>query len=202
MLIICTVIKPSFAIVFLPAAGLYFLLRHIKSLPAYVRMFVLFCPVVILLIVQYANTYNSQSEAGIGIVFLKHMGLRTPNIFISFLLVSAFPLCTLLFLPVQNFKNNHLFLAWLMFIVALIQRAFLVETGERMAHGNFGWGYQLALQMLFVFCMVELLRWLKQADYQNCWVKIRVFIITMIFSLHFVSGVFYLGRNLAGKGYR
>ena len=152
--------------------------------------------------VQYINAYGPESESGIGFAFLVHMRSQSPNIFVSVLLVSAFPLCILLFRPLQNFKNNHLFLAWLMFIVALFQRACLIETGERMKHGNFSWGYQFALQVLFIYCMVEFLKWLKQADYQKCSVKIRAFIITTIFSLHFVSGVYYLGRILMGKHYR
>jgi hypothetical protein len=197
----CTVIKPSFALAFLPACGLYVLLRHLKSPQAYTRALMVALPVVLMMALQYFNTFGTGSESGIEIAFLKAMSMRTPNAYVSLLLVSAFPLCILLFRPVQCFRDDHLLLAWLTFLVALFQVAFLIETGPRMRDGNFGWGFQLALHLVFIYGMIELIRWIRQADYRNNWVRIKLLVTTTVFSLHFVSGVYYFGKYSAGKGF-
>jgi hypothetical protein len=200
-LFVCTIIKPSFAFAFLLAVVVFVLLFHYKSPQAYLAVLILAFPVILLLGVQYLIAYGSQHESGIEIAFLKAIRMYSPCVPISILLAISFPLCILLFRLRQILKDNHLILAWLVLLIALIQKALFIETGSRMDDGNFSWGYQISLQIVFVYSMVELLRWLKIFDGRNLWEKIKVIIASVVFSLHLISGVWYFGKILAGKSY-
>lgn len=201
MLLIATFIKPNFALFFLPAAGIYLLLHHTRNIRAYAMYAAMIVPTIILLVIQCVSTFGDDKAAGIEMGFFKIWTQRTSNVPISVLLTIAFPLSILIFCPRKALKDRHLLLAWLCYGIAFCQRGFLYESGWRIYHGNFGWGYNLALFLLFIYSMALLLKWFKQADCQKWTERMKLIIATSIFSLHTVSGAYYICKYLSGHGY-
>ena len=130
MLLLATLIKPNFALFFLPAAAAYVLIIHFRSLTAWWRSALLVAPTLAILASQYFFFYGEEtgSDKGIGIEFLKVWRPYSPNVAISILLAVAFPLSILIYRPRQSLKDPGLFLAWICFAVALAQAALFFET--------------------------------------------------------------------------
>jgi hypothetical protein len=61
----------------------------------------------------------------------------------------------------------------------------LTETGLRANHGNFWWSAQIALFLLFVVCVVSLIRMRKTRPLWRAWVCMSVFV------LHVGSGFYF-----------
>jgi len=74
--------------------------------------------------------------------------------------------------------------------------ATIAESGKRYHHGNFTWSYVLAQQLIFVFSMIEFMKWHKKAV-GSFWYNLTAAVL----SLHIVSGMIYTVRIWSGGFY-
>jgi hypothetical protein len=100
----------------------------------------------------------------------------------------------------QVWRNETLLFTWGMWVVAFLQFAFLAEK-EHFLAGNFSWGYNIAVWLLFVLCAAEWLRWMKETSLVQGWQKLALFGASALFGLHVVSGTFYLVWQLMGNSF-
>lgn len=201
IMVLTLIMKPSFAIAFIPGIFLYILLK--KSLFAekirkYLITLIIFVPSLMLLLNQYFTKFGEKSDSEVILDFLGVWSRSSPNVSISLILLIAFPVLFLILFPKSVYKNDYLFLSWLSFIIALIQYAIFAETGPKYSHGNFGWGRQIIVPLLYLFSLIELVK----VHYQKNEPKIKVFLLGFVLCLQFLSGLIYVFQIMITGSYR
>ncbi len=194
------VMKPSFIIGFAPVAVTLLLVSvrmHGWSVP--LRGLCAFLPAVAFLAGQYFTNYHS-TDSRIVFTWFGPWRLYSNNIPGSMLLGLAFPLAILATRARAVVSNVSLRTSWLFQVVATFQWAFLAEE-KHFAAGNFSWGYNLGLTLLFVFSAVELVRWLATDTSPSGKTRLQQYGVTVVFALHLTSGVVYLVRQISGLTY-
>jgi hypothetical protein len=198
MLLAATFIKPSFAFTFVPAAVL---VRHLRSPRAYLVAAALVLPAALALLYQQAVTFGQDDTNGITFAFLRVWSSWTRSIPTAILQAAAFPLAILIFRFRRCLRDDHLVLSWLFYLVALAQWSLLAETGRYQSHGNFGWGYALALTFLFLYSAVELIRWMAEIPRAAPWQRVAWHFAAALLGLHFASGIFYVIKYMVSGRY-
>jgi hypothetical protein len=192
------VMKPNFVLGFLPVAGLYLLIKWRTVRPIRWPVLLSFAPSVLFMLFQYHANYSSSS--GIVFTFFGVWKEYTGHIAGSILLGITFPLSWLIFQFRSLRENDYLLISWLFYGVTFLQFAFLAED-KYFTCGNFSWGYNIALWFLFIFTAADFFRWLKEEGCGIPFHKRKAVFMSLLFSLHLVSGVAYLVKQLAGGGY-
>lgn len=203
LLLLSTVVKPSFVIAFLPAVGLYLVILKKMEIRLYGKVFLWAAPSLAVLAYQYLQTYQSQATQSYfhdKVVFTSFgvFKLYTPSVVISMLLVLAFPLAVAVIGHRRVIHNPLLRMTWLVTFVAFLQAGFLAEE-RKFVQGAFISGYVIALFLLYVNSMLEYLAWFHGKDdgISNAG-KISVF---LIYFLHLLSGGYYFIILLKGGSY-
>ena len=187
---LCIFAKPNYLISFLPASILiagYRWLRR-EPLPWQLFLFGIVVPATLLIGIQYLMTFGGNNESRVIFAPLAWMNDTSVNLIPKFLLSTLFPLSIYLLYWSSARNTLALNLSWLSFVFGAAQVYLFVETGERMAHGNFLWSAQITLFILFVCSTIF---WLKQ-NYRE-W---RWWVSAVIFMLHLVSGIIFLVYTL------
>ncbi len=208
-LLLSVVMKPSFLIVFAPVAAVYAACKWRQIDRRLFLLGVLAClPCVLLLVYQYYTSFRVTPDSAQSALYHDSVQLTwfgvwrgfSSNILGSILLGVAFPLALSLCRLRSLLRNDYLLISWGIWFVGFLQFAFVAET-QRFAHGNFSWGYNLALSLLFVFCTAEWVRWVKETPAVRGLQKVALGGVSALFALHLVSGVVYLLWQLQGKIY-
>ena len=202
-LLISTAVKPSFVITFLPAVGLYLFLHRCKDSRLYTRVVLWSLPSIVLLAFQYLQTYQSKGTPSYfhDKIILTNFGvmkLYTPSITISVMLVLAFPLAVAIVGRRRVFDNLFLKLAWIVTILAFLQVAFLAEQ-QKFSQCAFGFGYVMALFLLYVFSMNEYLEWFRNKELVPGIVGKGI--VSATYLLHMISGIYYFTVVIRGGSY-
>lgn len=195
--VLSTLAKPNFAIALFPALGIAcFILGTTKRKISVILLLAI--PAVALAAVMYfqlvttrAVVTASDADAGFILSFFGPWSLYSPNIPLSLLLSVAFPASVLLLSYGSVLADREAMFSWLVFLVALIQAAFLAESGGRLAHGNFFWGAHLALMILFIthakISLTEKRRRHRTIEFG-------------VLTLHVGSGIYYYVNFASGGG--
>lgn len=189
-------IKPSYAIAWLPVFIPWFCLRaylgngtSLQQLAKQVAILV--GPMTILLFVQGLLIKNNMNTSVIFSPF-GVWSLYSPHLAFSSLLSLAFPLAVLILYRDCFCRDAGLLFASLVFAVALLQLILLAEGGVRFSHGNFFWGAYMALYTLFLSSAHLLLRQPASS---------RSLTAFAFLALHFASGLYFYWRIVSGLGY-
>lgn len=158
-------------------------------------MAIAFLPSCLYLLYQVLFYYGTESEHTRGAVKITFFGFidnSAPNIWISSLLLYAFPLFVILFIARKEiFTDKYLWLIILFGIVAFIESGCLAETPSNAA-GNFSWAKQLSVYILWVIAIIQFLR--KYKLYEQLKMKGKKAVFSIGFCLltgHFISGIYY-----------
>jgi hypothetical protein len=200
-LLLCTTIKPSFTICFLPAVAVIVLLFYRRRLDIYVQTIVMAAPSVALLVYQFVMTYelrrsSSYFHDSIMMTWFGVLKLYTPSVAISALLVTLFPLCVL----AGSRDNEHRILytaGWTMALVGFLQAAFLAEK-IKFGEGAFISGYIIGLFFLFLVSIIQYLSWFTEQN-RNATRPVLRYCVLAVFVLHLVSGLWYYIDMFQGK---
>lgn len=156
-------IKPNWAIAFLPAWGIWGAWRVLseRRLPYMPLVVSTFAVTLGVLVAQYLFTFG---EGGIVLApfeaLLRGELNNVGELAIVTALSIAFPLLMLAHPDAR--RDSAVQLAWLTFAVAFLQGILLNESGVRRWHGNFLWGSMLTGWVLFVACARVL--WVRLAQ--------------------------------------
>lgn len=148
-------------------------------------------------VLSFVDSETSQGNS-MGFGFLEVWKLYSPNILVSFLIATAFPLSYIIFIWVNRNKrgminDKSLFTVSVMcFLSGLLESSVLKETGSRMAHGNFMWGYNLGLTLIYLWAVIDLIPHLleKKKPERALSVPIVMYVLHFLFGIHYYFELF------------
>jgi hypothetical protein len=195
--------KPNYVLAFMPALGVAVLVRIAVTKSEIGRALLLFTGLALLLIfvlgLQYADTYTGSNEISssgesthIIIAPFAVWKLYSPNIPASLLLSIAFPLSVAVFYFPEIKTDPAVLLAWAVWTIAVLQYVFLAESGEFLPDGNWGWGSNIAIYIVF---LVSAMVFLRQPR------SLRYYLVAILFSLHLATGIYYFAKIAHGVGF-
>lgn len=191
--LLCLFLKPSFFQVQAPAIFIYLVIDFILNRDfKFVRNIALtFIPAVAYMLVELWIMFYSSTGGGegIGFGFFTVYRFTNPSLLVSILLLLAFPIYSgiVLWKDLITKKSPYLFLV-IMVVVGFCEYSFLLENGPRMYHGNFSWGYMLAVFLYWAFALPL---FMKKSFVDKSLPKILVAIGCVLVLWHFVSGIIY-----------
>lgn len=202
-LLLATMTKPSFTLVFVAAAGLIMLYRLCRArfrnfLPS-VQLGLCFVPTFLDLLYQYKGVFVPEpgQEGGVGFGIATAWSLHCDNIPLGVGLAMGFPILVLL-INFRELKDNAVYrFSWQLYAMSFATVFFLYEKGFRLADMNFSWGYMHGIFFAFVGAMLVLLKstakkskpgWLLTAQW-------------LAYGWHLVCGIYYFSGIYAGRIY-
>lgn len=195
ILTLSVIMKPNFILAFLFTIPIYLLLKK-ANLKHWLLSIAMIVPTLFILVYQYVRTYNTQTTSSVMIDPFGVWNLWTPSPLFSFFLGTAFPLAIVIFRYRQVWNSKFLLCSWIGLVISYSQFILLAEGGQRFGDGNFAWGLQIFIAMVFLFSVIEWIHWKKEIS--TDW---KMNLVNIIFSLHLVSGIYYLIRIMLGYSY-
>lgn len=207
--IACALAKPSYIIVVVPALLLSVFIPQLRTYLSRKAWFI-FCgillPAAVILAAQFWLTYSAEQLPGVyqgksGIIFAPFVLISSQSswLLVKFFLSIAFPLAVCFGYFRQAMSHTRLLFAWLTFIIGAAYFYLLAESGPRMMHGNFGWGGQITLFILFIVSTEFLCEQIRLNGLRNHTQKLIFLVCITFFILHVLSGIyFYRAQYLVG----
>ena len=198
LLVLSCLAKPSFVQVFYPAIFtlmvIWLILYKGRNLKTAVQLFLVCLPSLVVMIMQFVISFYSGNgnSGGITIAPFVVAGARTRSIPISMLLLLAFPLLMLILSLIKKSVSWEDILSWLMLLWGLVWRLLLAEKGERIYHGNFSWGYMLAVYLVWFTAVRNYLKFYFSEQMTGNKRGVGFVLSTVVLVLHFLSGIYYL----------
>ena len=198
LLFLSALAKPSFFQGIVPGLGLYFIFvliakgfkQHIKRFSFIVLSFVpSACVIAFQFMTSFFQTGNISDGSGIGIEFGRVLHRWSPNLGISFLLAFAFPLAVLLL----NFKNliskTSVQVTIFYELAAWLEGSFLYEIGPRESHGNWLWGSDLSMFIVWIVFLIHYFDILNDDNVSEKHKKLNLIIGIPLLFLHLIFGI-------------
>jgi hypothetical protein len=202
LMVTSLLIKPNYALCILPAIAIVAWLRwraH-RSPDWRMLLFGFFLPASIVLLAQWAVGFwmARGEETGFLLRPLEVEQAFSGYLLPKFLLSIVFPVVVLAATPRDGLRDDGLALAWFAFLFGAAQMYLLAESGDRFYHGNFRWGAQIALFLLFATSARFLLqtRASPSAPHGRRWV-----IGWASFAAHLTAGAAYYAHVMVSTGY-
>jgi hypothetical protein len=185
--------KPSFNLAFVPASLIVVFYRSIRRRFVDYRVFAAILGVMLMLLgAQYLTTFNGgDTGSGVSIQpfgFLMGRGFEIPDILLKHLLSFGMPLVILILYWREAITDGLLGLAWVIFFFGLFFELFVVELGQRAAHGNFYWTGEITL---FVLLFASVHFWLRAMGGRLDSKGWRARIVWGVWALHIIGGVYW-----------
>lgn len=176
--------KPSFALVFLPAMGIYTLYYMIRNKEIWfgVIAFIAVLPSLVLLIIQQLWVSTQTQALNVVIGFGGFTGLNPLQIFQASLI--TFPVVLILFRAKLMKKKEIYFISMVALVIGWFQM-FFFSNGPA---GDFSWGYDLAVQVATLVTLAET----RNEDNPGKGRKIVNNVAYIIFLYQVVTGVLYM----------
>ncbi len=196
--ILATLEKPSFTLTILPVAALCFIYGWYRKQPGVwlSLLWGILLPGGVILAGQYLFTYFSSHEAGGQIIFAPLAVEQAASDYLAVKFLFSIYLIIVLSLTYGKdfFTDRSIRLAGAAFLFGAAQLYLLAESGNRMDDGNFRWGAQITLFILFV-CGMRFL-WRRE-------ILTKKELLAGILGLlpHMLAGVLYWLHCLSSKGY-
>lgn len=159
-------------------------------------------PGLALLTWQYARAFGPEGDPRAGVIFEPFALVtdRTRLALAKFALSLAFPAAVAILFRRALWMRTWVRLGWLSFLIACGFNYVLLEGGVRAIAGNFGWGCQVTLFVLFAWSLAFLLEESERATdprpgagrLAGCWV---------VYGLHLASGLLYFLVHWQGAGH-
>ncbi len=205
-LLLATMTKPSFTLIFGVAAIGILLIRLIrgkgKNIKQVIWLSLLFVPTILDLIYQYAgvflfgNTGDLGAESlGVGFGFAAVWGNLTESIPIAVFRGILFPLVIAICYP-GAFRITWYRLSWGVYLAGLLSALCLYEKGYRMMHMNFAWGYMAGMFLVFLTALMVLIMKSRQIQSGEADKKRGLPCICagwLTFFCHLICGIIYFG---------
>lgn len=205
VMLLATMTKPSFTIVFCGASGLIMLFRMFKNkfrnFKNTILLGCMFIPTFADLLYQFGGVFTGQDskgqDAGIGFELFRVWGEYCDNYPVAIGLLIFFPIIVLIFQYRKIITNTLYRFGWQIYGMGLAMFILLYEKGFRVADANFSWGYMIGAFFL-VMCSLLVLLEETFTDPKHSW---RLLIQWGAFGLHIICGLFYFGMILLGGFY-
>jgi len=188
--------KPSFSIIFLPAAALMLLADLVRSRgKSFFRCLWLglsFIPILAYLPYQYFMRIGKpESISGIEIDLFKVWSTYSPNVFISVLLGLAFPIFVLLMNIKRLHRDRTLLLSWIIGIIAMAELSLFALKGADWVYGDFFWGYYIAQLILQTVSLIRFVEYYNDPLRKRLRSVIACAAGVFLYLCHLSSGIYY-----------
>lgn len=186
--------KPNFALSFIPAYVILFALKSFKEYKNFANIIknlflLLSIPVIILFLQFFAAYMAGPRESTVHIcnfcVWLNWSKIPA----LSILLGIGFPLFMFSLNIRKNIKLFNYQLAWLNFFMSLFFAGFFYEDGYRLLAGNFFWGYDLSLYLLFFVSITDFIEILRAKEFRI--IHFKIICASLILLLHIAGGLYH-----------
>ncbi|MDZ4765373.1 MAG: hypothetical protein SGI73_12540 [Chloroflexota bacterium] len=197
--VLATFAKPNYTLSLLPALGLVVVWRLFvgrrdlrRALESVALPIWIGAVATAILGFQYLLQYQFINVDAVGIGFAPFATVwyydasRLTNI-LKFFMSIAFPLAVTGLYWRTIRRDFVVGFSWLTFGMGAAQMYLLTEVGARAAHGNFWWGAQITLFLLFIVALEWLVRHWDDVPRWRAWLCLGVF------ALHLVSGIHFYG---------
>jgi hypothetical protein len=202
LIILSALIKPNYAICVLPALGIIALLRYYKKRPVDWRLLSLgfILPAGLILFFQWLVGYALAPGDAVPILLrpFEVENAFSSNLLAKLLLSIAFPLIVTVFSFRQVIEKPDYQLAWLSFIIGAAQMYLLAEGADRLYHGNFRWGAQVTLFLVFAV-VVRNMTWWKTI--KGIFENRRSVVFNFTYFAHIIAGIVYYIRVFVSPEY-
>ena len=196
--ILSTLMKPSFIICLLPAAGLSFLVSLIKqkAIDWKTILFCVFIPSILVLTYEYLSTYTT---GDVNVAFSPFIVMKNSSDFLlfKFLLSIWFPLVVLITYWKKALEYFPLKLAWMTFFFGVSYTYLLAEGGWRIFHGNYTWSGEICSFVLFTVSAMFFFGQMDKTLPKKKWAVSLV----VGFLPHMLCGLIYYGYCLLNNTY-
>ena len=203
--------KPAFYQVFFPAIFIYcvalVLINHGDYFWNAFLLFLSCIPTVLLFVLQFVLIFflskvAKSGDAGgqIGVQFWAVAKVYSPNPIFSLFLASAFPIAVLLYILIFKKKTDRIYwFSWVMYVCSVIEKWILVEKNVRQKHGNFAWGFIIALSIIFFVSLreyIDIVRNKNNSEKNLCnKLELGMFVAcTVLLIAHVIVGAIYIYR--------
>jgi hypothetical protein len=195
MIALSTLTKPNYIICLLPALSLLIFkdLLQKKSINWKSLLPGVFFPAAVVLFLQFLLTYYGEKSS---ILWMPFYVIRfySNYIGVKILLSILFPLVFILLFPLILKNDRRVQLTWIMFLVAMFYYLFLAENaGGSFEDGNFGWGAEITLFLLF---FVSTLTWVEKIKVQPR-PYFKDYLLLLLWLIHIASGILYYAFTLS-----
>lgn len=218
-LTLSTATKTSFLLVFAPVAFIGLFYDLYRKVP--IKRILLFAssiiPSVAIVLFQEVVLFGEDTGNGIAIDFGYNVYLRADKPYLTMILSALFPVLIFLFniVPVckqtvKDIKHKELprhtlfFFCWCMWTVGAVQLLFLKETGGRALDGNFTWGYDFCLFVVFALSIVYFMINLRSSRFMGGIYPVRLLyasVLGAVLGYHMYCGLYFFIRLLNGVTY-
>jgi hypothetical protein len=192
LMILSTLIKPSLAICLLPAMFFFSALAILqkRKFDWRLNIFGFMIPTILTLSWQYIIAYTGSANAETRIIFAPFIVESAFSGFLlpKFLLSIFFPLVILLILNKSLLKDFEMQFSWFTFLLGAIQVYFFAEGGQYLYDGNFRWGAQITLLLLFIISARFVYQRWGKTNIQSVKEKLIVY---LAYLPHVASGIIY-----------
>jgi len=187
--ILSTLLKPNFTICLFPALGLVTLYQIINKKTIHWSQLILgmVLPGVLVLSWQFFVTYTS-GEAGMAFAPLAVMRYYSDHLLMKLILSIWFPLLVSVLFYKDTRRDTGMILGWLVFFIGAGYTYLLAETGNRFAHGNFGWSGEISNFILFSSAVIFFARQCQRGKIKT-WKGYTALVVGLL--PHFIFGVIY-----------
>lgn len=218
LLAVTTSVKTSFAFAFAPAAFLFLIIDCINKTPIKKVLLAALTviPTLAIILFQEVVLFGENTGNSIEVEFGYTLYLRAGNPALTMILSALFPVMVFLFniIPVlkdtvEDFKrkdagmtHKEFLFSWTMWTVGALELMFLKETGTREKDGNFSWGYDFCLFVLFIVSGVYFIKNIKDDKFlagNKILKTIYAVIGGGILSYHVYCGIYFFVNLLLGK---
>ena len=201
-------VKPSFILAYIPSTIIYGFYYLFKRRSLRVVSTICFAPSLFAGVLVFAQKYAiyslqlgslQEETSGVSLGFpFQVFTIHVPpwyiplGLFLSF----AFPLCVMAFKP-HILKSTGFFYSLVLIVVSILVSSLLIETGPRLAHGNFVWTAHISSFILYF----SAINYLSQSDFK---MPARGFFDTTILILffgHVISGIAYITKYILTGSY-
>ena len=210
-LLVTTMTKPSFTLVFMSAAFVIMVWRLIRAkgsnIVNSIKLGLFFLPTVIDLLYQYSGMFTSEqmseTDNSIRIGIGKVWSLYSGNIPVAIVLGIGFPIAVGVFYWKKKRQESMFSFAWLFYIMSMLEFLFLYETGPRMEHANFAWGYMYGMFFIIVVSAIYILQeTIDIVQTKATIIRIGQCIIAWgVYGMHLVCGMMFLWHYWLGSFY-
>lgn len=189
--------KPCLFQVIVPGLGILMVIDLMrsrgKSFLFSLKMAAAFVPGAVLTAMMFVSAFlQGDGENGVAIEPLVAWSRYCPSIPFSLLLLLAFPLFVFIMDRRNYLESAENPLAVSMLCVGIVMRALLIETGERRAHGNFSWGFNLAVALIWFVAIKRFCRMISGEDLSEGEHSISAAGGCSLLTLHAISGMIYI----------
>lgn len=190
--------KPCYFQVVVPALGVLLLADLVrsrgKSFFCSIKMAAAYVPGALLTGMKFFESFFVESEtAGIGIEIAPFAvwSHSSSSVFISILLLLAFPLFVILLDWRRFFRSVQGRLSILILAMGAGMKALLAEIGSRRYHGNFGWGYIMAAVLLWFVTFCHFLDLMTGNRLTGWRYRAAAWVGWTLLALHLMAGILY-----------